>query len=224
MRIIKGITLGGKRMISWNLIGVLLWVVLILYLVFVIQNIRRRRIKMIIKKHKRFTWPDFLLNIVEVLIFLAAGLWLLNQGLFDNPDLNDQSRISAHISYQPLIMSTGKGNSHYVTVRSSTRRNGTQTYTFYRSGTKETVSSNNATIAFGRNSETVAATRIPYSKKKLNEMDRRYQHAYVAIYTAYYKKNWINGIGLHAGHLAEEYYLIRVPDASFIKNKSNNKK
>ncbi len=48
-------------------------------------------------------------------------------------------------------------------------------------------------------------------------MDKKYQRAYVAIYTAKYKRNWQNGIGMHAGHLATRYYLIRVPDSSFIK-------
>jgi hypothetical protein len=50
-------------------------------------------------------------------------------------------------------------------------------------------------------------------------MDKKYQRAYVAVYTAKYKKNWQNGIGMHAGHLATRYYLIRIPDASFIKQK-----
>jgi hypothetical protein len=46
-------------MFSWNIIGILIWVAIILYLVFIVQNIRQRRIKMIIKQHKRFTWPTF---------------------------------------------------------------------------------------------------------------------------------------------------------------------
>ena len=53
-------------MFSWNIIGILIWVAIILYLVFIVQNIRQRRIKMIIKQHKRFTWPNFLINVVEV--------------------------------------------------------------------------------------------------------------------------------------------------------------
>ena len=55
-------------------------------------------------------------------------------------------------------------------------------------------------------------------------MDKKYQRAYVAIYTAFYKKNWQNGIGMHAGHLATRYYLIRVPDQSFIKQKQAKEK
>ena len=42
-------------MFSWNLLGILLWVIAILYFIFIIQNIRKRRITMIIKKHQKFS-------------------------------------------------------------------------------------------------------------------------------------------------------------------------
>lgn len=42
----------------------------------------------------------------------------------------------------------------------------------------------------------------------------------MAIYTAKYKNTAVNGLGLHAGREAERFYLIRVPDSSFI-NKEN---
>ena len=80
-------------MISWNLLGILLWVIVILYLVFIIQNIRCRRIEMIIKKHQRFNWPNFILDVVEIVIFIVAALWMFNQTALDNPNLDDTSRI-----------------------------------------------------------------------------------------------------------------------------------
>lgn len=204
-------------MLSWNLLGILLWVLLLLYLVFVIQNIRERRIKMIIKDHKRFSWPGFLLSLAEIVLFFALALTLLHRNLFDNPDLRDPVRISSSIIYKPLIMMTGTGNSHYVTIKSPTRRLGQQTYTFYCAGAKETVSSNNGSVSYGKPSMDVFAEKIPYNRKKLKQMDQELQRAYVAIYIAKYRKNWRNGIGMHAGHTALKYYLIRVPDASFIR-------
>lgn len=86
---------GGIVMFSWNIIGILTWVAIILYLVFIIQNIRRRRIKMIIKQHKHFSWPNFILNIVEVVILFVAAGWMFNQTFMDNPDLEDASRITS---------------------------------------------------------------------------------------------------------------------------------
>ena len=63
----------------------------------------------------------------------------------------------------------------------------------------------------------VQAAAIPYSDKQLRQADGRYQNAYVATYTATYKKNWYNGLRMHAGKTAAKYYLIRVPDRTFVR-------
>lgn len=204
-------------MFSWNLLGILLWVIILLYLVFVIQSIRKRRIKMIIQEHKRFSWPNFLLSVLQVVVLLVAGGWLFGQAMFDNPDLEDASRITSSVQYQPLIMNTGAKKSSYVTINSAKKKYGSQTYTYYRAGTKVTVGNNYATVAYGATPLSVTAEKIPYELKTLKKMDRKYQRAYVAVYTAKYKKTWQNGIGLHAGRIATRYYLIRIPDQSFIK-------
>lgn len=204
-------------MISWNLLGILIWVAIILYLVFIIQNIRKRRIKMIIKEHRTFSWRNTLIDSFEIVVLIAATVFMFSQGFLDNPDLEDSSRITSTIKYKPLIMSTGSGNSSYVTIDSSKKKQGSQTYTFYQAGKKMTVSSNYASVAYGNTSSDVNAEKIPYNKKELTKMDKKYQRAYVAVYTARYKQNWRNGLGLHAGRIATVYYLIRIPDASFIK-------
>lgn len=204
-------------MFSWNLLGILLWVIILLYLVFVIQSIRKRRIKMIIQEHKRFSWPNFLLSVLQVVVLVIAGGWLFGQALFDNPDLEDSSRITSSVQYQPLIMNTGAKKSSYVTINSAKKKYGSQTYTYYRAGTKVTVGNNYATVSYGTTPLNVTAEKIPYELKTLKKMDRKYQRAYVAVYTAKYKKTWQNGIGLHAGRIATRYYLIRIPDQSFIK-------
>lgn len=204
-------------MFSWNLLGVLLWAAVILYLVFVIQNVRRRHIKMIITKHQRFSGSTLLLDLLEIVVlFLAAG-WLFAKTALDNPDLEDQSLIKSHVSYSPLILTPDSRASYYVTISSAKRKVASQSYTFYRAGSKNTVSSNNATIAEGRDPLTVDAQKIPYSAKQLQRMDKKYQRAYVAVYTATYRNTPQNGLGLHANHVASHYYLIRVPDQSFVR-------
>lgn len=204
-------------MFSWNLLGVLLWAAVILYLVFVIQNVRRRHIKMIITKHQRFSGSTLLLDLLEIVVlFLAAG-WLFAKTALGNPDLEDQSLIKSHVSYSPLILTPDSRASYYVTISSAKRKVASQSYTFYRAGSKNTVSSNNATIAEGRDPLTVDAQKIPYSAKQLQRMDKKYQRAYVAVYTATYRNTPQNGLGLHANHVASHYYLIRVPDQSFVR-------
>ncbi|BDR61047.1 LVIS_2131 family protein [Lactobacillus xylocopicola] len=205
-------------MFNWNLLGILLWVIIILYFVFVVQNIRRRRIAMIIKKHRQFSWPNFAVDILEVAVLLVGAVWLFSQTMLDNPDLTDTSKISAKITYEPLVVNPGTGNSTYVTVDSKKKKISTQTYTYYRPGKQAKVTSDFATVAYGKSPLNISAARIPYNEKMLKKMDRKYQHAYVAVYTATYKKVWQNGLGMHAGRNAMRYYLIRVPDASFIKN------
>ena len=71
-------------MVSWNLLGVLLWVIIILYLVFVVQNIRKRRITMIIKKHRQFSWPNFLVDVIEIVVLIFGIGWLFNKTMLDN--------------------------------------------------------------------------------------------------------------------------------------------
>ena len=94
-------------MFSWNLLGVLLWVIIILYLFFVVQNIRKRHITMIIKKHQQFSWLNLAIDFLEVAILLVGTLWLFGRTVLDNPDLEDTSKIAATVIYEPLIMNTG---------------------------------------------------------------------------------------------------------------------
>lgn len=58
----------------------------------------------------------------------------------------------------------------------------------------------------------------------LAKYDVKYQKAYVAIYEAKYKNTWQNGLGLHVGRNALKYYLIRVPDATFVREVKNEKR
>lgn len=211
---------GGSQKTGWNFLGILLVVAIILYLVFIVQNIRQRRIKMIIKEHKRFTWKNTLLSLVEVAAFLVASVWMFNNVFLDNPDLEDSSRITSSVEYRPLVLETGgSGNSSYVTIDSAKKKVGSQEYTFYIDGQKYKVPGTQASVAFGPKVLDVSAEKIPYNDKVLAKKDQQYQKAYVAIYTAVYKKNWQNGLGFHAGRVATKYYLIRIPDGSFIKYK-----
>ena len=91
-----------------------------------------------------------------------------------------------------------------------------QQYIFYIKGKKYTVPSHLATVSYSKDPINVTASALPFSRKELKKEDSRYQQAYVAIYTAKYKNTAVNGPGLHAGRQAKRFYLIRVPDSSFI--------
>lgn len=205
--------------LGWNWLGILLWVVLILYLVFIIQNIRKRHLQMIIRDRKRFDAKTFAIDIVELLVLFAGIFFMTRQTFFDNPDLSDKSAVTSRIEYRPLILSTGEHSSYYVTAHSEKKTRPAQSYSFYSDGNHITVDSRYATISNGTEPSAVNAAMIPYSKKELAKADSHYQKAFMAVYTACYKNNWRNGLGLHAGRIAVKYYLLRVPDDTFIRNK-----
>ena len=68
---------------SWNLIGLLAWVILIAYLIFIVWHIRQRHIKAIVKSGKQVRGSVVLIDIAEVLVFAIAAIgmvwvsWLL---------------------------------------------------------------------------------------------------------------------------------------------------
>lgn len=201
---------------SWNVLGVALWVGAIVYLVFIVQNIRHRRLKMIIQRQHKFEWGNFLISLLEVASFCLLVGWLLAVSLFDDPNLTDTSRITSSVTYKPLVLQPSASQSYYVQVKSTKNRDLSQQYIFYLKGKKYTVPSHLATVSYSKDPINVTASALPFSAKELKKEDSRYQQAYVAIYTAEYKNTAANGIGLHAGREAKHFYLIRVPDSSFI--------
>lgn len=201
---------------SWNVLGVALWVGAIVYLVFIVQNIRCRQLKMIIQRRHKFEWSNSLISLLEVASFCLLAGWLLAVSLFDDPNLTDTSRITSSVTYKPLVLQPSASQSYYVQVKSTKSRDLSQQYIFYLKGKKYTVPSYLATVSYEKDPINVPASALPFSRKELKKEDSRYQQAYVAIYTAEYKNTAANGIGFHAGHQAKRFYLIRVPDSSFI--------
>lgn len=201
---------------SWNVLGVALWVGAIVYLVFIVQNIRRRRLKMIIQRQHKFEWGNSIISLLEVVSFCLLTGWLLAISLFDDPNLTDASRITSSVTCKPLVLQPSASQSYYVQVKSTKNRDLSQQYIFYIKGKKYTVPSHLATVSYSKDPINVTASALPFSRKELKKEDSRYQQAYVAIYTAKYKNSAANGQGLHAGREAKRFYLIRVPDSSFI--------
>ena len=78
------------------------------------------------------------------------------------------------------------------------------------------VNSTNATVVYGKSNLNIQAETYKWNKEWLNHLDTRYQKAWVATVTTTYKKNFFNGIGLHAGRQADRFSLIRIPDKSFM--------
>jgi hypothetical protein len=175
---------------------------------------------MIIQRRHKFEWGNSLISLLEVASFCLLAGWLLAVSLFDDPNLTDTSRITSSVTYKPLVLQPRASQSYYVQVKSTKNRDLSQQYIFYLKGKKYTVPSYLATVSYEKDPINVTASALPFSRKELKKEDSRYQQAYVAIYTAKYKNTAANGIGLHVGHQAKRFYLIRVPDSSFIDKES----
>lgn len=211
-------------MFNWNWLGILVWLVLLIYLIFIPYHIRKRHLKMIVIQQKHFTWRTFSLDLLEVLILLIGLFVQIQNSFFDNPSLTSKSQIEQSIKYKPLVLSSSAERSYYVTSNSVQKKKLYQRYSFFTEGKRYNVTSDWATISDGTVALNAVAQKLPYSKQVLAKYDVKYQKAYVAIYEAKYKNTWQNGLGLHVGRNALKYYLIRVPDATFVREVKNEKR
>ncbi|WP_268827164.1 LVIS_2131 family protein [Lactobacillus mulieris] len=201
--------------------GILVWLVLLGYLIFISYHIRKRHLKMIVMQQKHFTWRTLGLDFLEILILLIGLFIQIQNSFFDNPSLTVKSQIEQSIEYKPLVLSSASDRSYYVTSNSVQKKKLYQRYSFFTEGNQYSVTSDWATISDGSVALNTVAQKLPYSKQVLAKYDTKYQKAYVAIYEAKYKNTWQNGLGLHVGRTALRYYLIRVPDSTFVREVKN---
>lgn len=202
---------------TWNLIGMGLWLLLLIYLIWMVHNMRVRRLKLIVKEKRSFSWQNLGISAVELVVFLLA-FWGMSYATF----LQDVSklktnRVTEAVHYEPIVLSTETNPAAYVTVKTGNGRHPIQHYTYYTKGEKYQVSSNDATVTMGDHPINLVASTYKWDKKKVKHMDTRYQKAWVGVVETTYKKTFWNGIGLHAGRLANRFTVIRIPDQSFMK-------
>ncbi len=202
---------------TWNLIGYALWLILIIYLVWMIYNMRDRRLKMIVEQKKTFSWHNFSISVVELVVFLLAFWGMSYTTFFQDVKKLNNNAVQTTYSYRPLVMEYSGGRSYYVLVQNGAGRHPIQNYTYFVHNGKYMVDSLNATVVYGKANSNVAAQAYNWNQGKLKYMDQRYQKAWVATVTTTYKKNFVNGLGLHAGRQANRFDLIRVPDYTFMK-------
>lgn len=201
----------------WNSIGLIAWVVLLAYLIFIIINIRQRHLKMVVQEHKTRSLKTTLIDIAEVIVLFVA-VWGMVWVTWLRPvDFTDKSSVTIKHSYNNLVLKTGDTHSYFVSVRSGNGKNPIRYYTYWTEGARYQISSLNATIADGVDPLTMSASAYPWSKKTLTKMDKITEKAYVATMTATYKDTFLNGLGMHAGKTADHFSLIRIPNETFVQ-------
>ncbi|MFD1392354.1 LVIS_2131 family protein [Lacticaseibacillus jixianensis] len=199
----------------WNYIGVAAWLLVVLYLIFIIWHIRARHLKMVVRGQKPgLTW---LIDLIECGVLVLAVYSLVWAAWLRPIDYADSKVVAVKYDYHPLILQTGATRSYYVSVQSG---NGTQPvryFTYWTAGAKNQTNSRDADISDGTDPLTVKASVYPWHHSKLIKLDTAAEKAYVATMTAHYRKTFLNGLGMHVGHLAERFDLIRIPNETFLK-------
>ncbi|MFC6275149.1 LVIS_2131 family protein [Levilactobacillus tangyuanensis] len=205
---------------TWNLVGMGIWLLILVGLVLMVHDMRVRRLRLIVKEHRSFSWHNFTISTVELVVWLLVFGGMSATTFFQ--DVNHLgTRVTETTRYEPLVINTGSGNgaAYYVTVNNSNGKKPVQTYTYLTEGEKYQVSSTDATVSAGKKAINLPASAYDWDKSKVKKYDQRHQKAWVGVIETTYKKSFVNGIGLHAGRLANRFTLIRIPDHSFMVEK-----
>ncbi|MCD2256813.1 hypothetical protein FHQ08_08760 [Lactobacillus sp. CC-MHH1034] len=209
-------------MSAWNFIGITAWLIVLAWLIFIIINIRQRHLRMIIKERQRFSAKHLILDIVEIFVFFILFIGMMYVTFFRTPNLKATDEVKLTYSYKPLVLQTNGSQGYFVKVQNGGTKRSTQYYTYWVKGARYEVSSNYATITSTSKPLTVNNTGIPWPKVQLNRIDEQMQQAFVARAKGTYQPNFMNGLGLHVGHTAVDYFLIRVPADTFIETEAQN--
>lgn len=201
----------------WNLFGIMMWIFAIIIVGFLIHGIRMRHLKLEIINHEKGI-KQFILfrDIIDsvILVVLLGSLILFT--FFSPADINDQKNVKVNYSFNTLILQPGSP-SYYVKARLSNGKKPIQYFTYWTAGTKHETNSWHAAISDGNDPINLAGKQYHWPKDKIKEYEISSEKAFVATMQARYKNNFWNGLKLKAGGIADEYRLIRIPAASFIK-------
>lgn len=200
--------------LNWNFLGLVIWIMIIVAIVAVVLNIRQRHLKMIVVQKKHRSLPNSVLDIGEVGIILIAIGIMFYLTFLNKVSVKDTQRVYLNYDVKPLVMQTKNDQGFYVQAKESPSKNVMQYYTYWVKGAKFTVPGNNASISDGHQPISLNAKNYPWPQ--VEKYDKKYQYAYVMTMIARYKNNVINGLGLHAGNVATDYSLIRVPSSTFV--------
>ncbi|QVI34918.1 hypothetical protein BVJ53_06920 [Lacticaseibacillus chiayiensis] len=202
---------------AWNLIGLLAWAILIAYFIFIVWHIRRRHIKAIVKSGRQVSVSVVLIDLAEVVVLFLATAGLVWASWLRPINYRDSHAVTISHSAQPLILQTGDEHSYYVRVHTGNGKNPILYYTYWTEGAKYENNSHNAEVSSGAQPLTPRAAAYPWSKKYLKRLDQTADRAYVATVTARYQPGFLNGLGMHVGHIADRFSILRVPNETFVE-------
>jgi len=57
---------------TWNLVGMGIWLLVLIALVWMVHDMRVRRIQLIVKEHHSFSWRNFTISTIELVAWLLV--------------------------------------------------------------------------------------------------------------------------------------------------------
>ncbi|GEO67570.1 hypothetical protein FD37_GL001689 [Levilactobacillus spicheri DSM 15429] len=197
-----------------------LWLLVLITLIWMTHDMRVRRLHLIVKEGRSFSWRNLTISTIELVVWLAFFGGMSYTTFFQNVNQLG-NRITQTTRYDPLVLNTGasNGSSYYVEVENGEGQKPIQQYTYLTEGERYKVDSTAATVSSGKDPINLPASAYHWNRQQVKKYDSRHQKAWVGVIETTYKKNFVNGIGLHAGRLANRFTLIRIPDHSFMVQK-----
>ncbi|MFD1484978.1 LVIS_2131 family protein [Lacticaseibacillus baoqingensis] len=202
---------------SWNLLGLVAWLLVLAYLGFVVWNIRQRHLKMLVVLRQQHSVKTVLIDCLEVLLLAVVFYGMAWVTWLRQPDYSDRSALKVTYNYANLVLQTDSDRSYYVSVTSGNGKHPVHYYTYWTHGAKYQISSRNADVSDATDALTVRASAYPWSTKQLAKLEKTQEKAYVATYIGTYKPTFLNGLGLRVGRTAQRFSLIRIPNDTFQK-------
>ncbi|KIS02895.1 LVIS_2131 family protein [Paucilactobacillus wasatchensis] len=205
---------------GWNWVGIILWIIVVAYIVYVIHFIRVKQLMLIVRTKSAFAWKNTLQYTGLLVVALAALVAMSYLTFFRQVDMSNHEQIEISTKYHPLVLTPIKEDFYYV--QANRRSQGDKpviSYSYWLKNSKYTISGHNGTIVDGDRPMNVVASVYPWNRTKLKQEDTKNGKAFVAVMSIRYKKTFLNGLGMRSGHLANRYTMIRVPSEGFVYHK-----
>lgn len=205
---------------GWNWVGIILWIIVVAYFVYVIHFIRVKQLMLIVRTKKSFCVEEHM-----------AIHWPISSGtncagfnvlfdIFRQVDLSNKNEVEISTKYHPLVLTPIKDDFYYVQAhRGTSGDKPVVSYSYWLKHNKYTISGHNGTVVDGPVPMNVVASVYPWDLAKLKAQDTKNGKAFVAVMTIRYKQTILNGIGMRSGHVANRYTMIRVPAEGFVYHK-----
>lgn len=205
---------------GWNWVGIILWIIVVAYLVYVIHFIRVKQLMLIVRTKKAFAWKNTWQYTGLLAVALIALVSMFYLTFFRQVDLSNKNEVEISTKYHPLVLTPIKDDFYYVQAhRGTSGDKPVVSYSYWLKHNKYTISGHNGTVVDGPVPMNVVASVYPWDLAKLKAQDTKNGKAFVAVMTIRYKQTILNGIGMRSGHVANRYTMIRVPAEGFVYHK-----